>query len=303
MNESMFLCRISIVYVLAVVFSLSIADAIDQTNEPVANDVWIIHGLGVLTNRQVANLVKEAQKYDPNYCYPAIPDREKAVMSYSQAMEVQPEDGVNASIARRVAQLYSFYDFPATSTEPDPELAEIWWRRAARISPTGSVIRAQTHMGLAGILTRKGDLVNAVETYRQVLDLDPSHIVIPEWWSGTYPDFAVAQSKSRSDAENIRCAAVQKLYVVWDNLDRQGVVTQLQAIVASEDGTPAGRFAHELVMRASWTSPTRPILHTNEKVEDSMRVRLNLLIVHSLAYPILATTLSLCWLLMIRYKR
>ena len=202
-------------------------------------------------------LVKAARSHDPNFTDRGQGDRDKAIASYERAIEAQPGAPINAQLARRIAELYAYYEDRGKGTRARPADAVPWWRRAIELSNPRQILWAEAQMGLGSSAFLSGDPDAAVGAFKAVLDVDPDRMDLPNWLKWPAGDtkreralLAEARACLRERAQKARLKAVDNIHYTLVRRDGAAMIAALLHIAKTHAGTPAADRAAQLAMEA-----------------------------------------------------
>ena len=133
-----------------------------------------IKGAGSNENVAWDHIVQEAHDYDPAFATSdKAVSREKAIFLYRKAITEYPNNPSNIKLKHRIAQLYAFYSDPRKNIWPNRYLAAKEFKELITQYPITELDCLQSHIGLAGITIAQGNMKEAVQYYRKVLDFSP----------------------------------------------------------------------------------------------------------------------------------
>lgn len=139
-----------------------------------AQVTWYLMGEEIFANPAAAEKVAEARKVDPMQSGD-LAQRDKAAELYSEAIDLQPGAAINAALAERIAQMYTWNDDPAKGIHPDGKKAAIWWKRAHDWADRRTELYQLTIIG-GGV--EEGP---AEKRYQEILDSDEKQLQWPSW--------------------------------------------------------------------------------------------------------------------------
>ncbi|NQT53074.1 hypothetical protein HQ576_13535 [bacterium] len=211
----------------------------------------------IFGNKEAAEMVMQARRFDPGRAGPANADREKAVALYEQAMALQPGAPMNAALANRIAQLYGYYGNRRRGIWPDNAKALHWWTRCIALTNSKQILWGEAQMGLGcmRVITRKPR--ESAANFKAILNLDVAGIEWPPW--RTKPDTSTAIGREQFDREMIRrrdraeelhVKAVEKIHYVLIRVDGAAAISMLLEIAKEYGGLPAGDRAAQLAQAA-----------------------------------------------------
>lgn len=202
-------------------------------------------------------LVQEARSYDPNFTRREQAHRDKAIALYEQAIAAQPQAPLSAHLARRIAELYAYYEDKAKGFRAEPAKAVPWWRRAIELSNPRQLLWVQAHMGLGSSTFLTGDARGGAAAFQAVLAADPDRMELPNWQSWPPGDtpreqklLAEARACVREKTLKARLKAVENVHYTLIRRDGAAMAEALLAVAKTHKGTPAGDRAMELVLAA-----------------------------------------------------
>jgi len=139
-----------------------------------AQTSWYLMGDEIYANRAAAEKVLQARKLDPMWGAD-LSQRDLAAQLYAEAIELQPGAAINAFLADRVAQMYTFNADPARGIRTDAVKAALWWKRAREWASPRTELYQQAIIGGG-----PGDRPPR-EVYEAILDLEEKQLEWPAW--------------------------------------------------------------------------------------------------------------------------
>jgi len=85
-----------------------------------------LRGQELFVDADSEQLVQQARSYDPGFSRREHSHRDKAIALYEQAIAAQPDAPLSGHLARRIAQLYAYYEDPAKGFRAEPAKAVPW---------------------------------------------------------------------------------------------------------------------------------------------------------------------------------
>ena len=205
----------------------------------------------IFGNAEAAEMVQEARKFDPARSRDS--DLSKAVELYERAIALQPGAKINAVLASRIAQLYSYAIWPAMDWQTRRAKAIPWWRRAIEESGPQHLLWAHAQVGLAStaFLARKPG--EAIAAYEAVLAVDTDKMEVPNWKAWPDPNTERGRrqreaelARIRKEAQRFRMKAVEMVHYVMMRANRKAAAGALFRIAKQYKGTPVGQRAAAL---------------------------------------------------------
>jgi hypothetical protein len=215
-------------------------------------------------SQKAADLVAQARQHDPAFSRSQV-DREKAVALYAAAMEAQPNDPMNAALAERIAQLYTFYSDPTTRVKPDPARAGAWWNRSITSSSPKLLIWSQAHMGLASAQVMSRDYAGALDQLKIILEARSEAVELPSWrMYGTAKDKDGATHEQRElkrhqeALANLQRMSVDRVLLLGNKIEPDRGLRELRQLADRHRGTPVGDYAQKSLAVALGSSDAAP---------------------------------------------
>jgi tetratricopeptide (TPR) repeat protein len=225
------------------------------TTGSAARAAQVVVGQEIFGSKEVAEMVAQARRYDPNFCSREQADRDRAVSFYEQAIVLQPGAKINALVAARIAQLYAYYEDRTKGAIADPARAILWWERCIELSGPRHILWAEAQAGLGSARFLTGAREEAAVAFRSVLDIDPENMEPPDWrvWSTPYQRVLMARelAKLKKRAKRAREKAVDSIYYVLVRHDGAAAVSAMAETAERYHGTPVGNQAAALLAKAT----------------------------------------------------
>jgi tetratricopeptide (TPR) repeat protein len=276
-------CSVGLAALAAV--SVWVAPARASDTDPPAPTTGVVrHGL-VFDNPQAAELHDQARQWDPMFCPAARANRDKAIAAYEQAMAAQPQAGANVVLARRIAQLYAFYEHAGSGVKPDPIKAARWWQRAIQLDRPEHLTYAQSHMGLASARMMAGGPGSALVAYEKLLDLDPEAVEVPDWVDLTEEAMASGMTheayreqerqRTRQRLGELQKQVVNKIGYAAARLPQDQSIAVLRRVAEQRPGSPVAQEASKRLVERLGSNrneldelPTALLLQTPPRQAD-----------------------------------
>ena len=217
----------------------------------------------VFENREAAQLVLEGRQCDPGSCPEENRDRDKAALLYERAIAAQPGAAINALLAQRIAELYSYYEDRQKRTYPNLQTAQSWWQHSIALAKPTEFVWVQDQMGLGCVCLLQEDLKGALSSFLKILDFSPDAAELPDWQLRPAADTEAGKAQLEADRQRMRNSiaalqeqAVTMAYDTARKIEGAFAAAILKDIEARHYGTPVGKRASDILARKLRISPS-----------------------------------------------